>query len=82
MIKKNMGNITKTPPPQEDSKLNNAPGFFLFILVLKCNIIEQKLYFYNNHFLSSEAPSLFISITSKLKVSKSDRLLVLTFTST
>lgn len=43
-------------------------------MVLK-HITEQKPYLYNNHFLFSGAPRLYISVTPKLKVSKSDEVL-------
>lgn len=69
-----MGNITEVAQKKIWS-LISPQGFFLFIMVLKHNIIEQNLYLYKNHFLSSEAPRLFLSVTPKLKVSKSDKVL-------
>lgn len=68
-----MENIIKAPQKKVQS-LISPQGFFRFIMVLK-HIIEQKLYLCNNHFLFSETPRLFISVTPKLKVSKSDEVL-------
>lgn len=68
-----MENIIKAPQKKVQS-LISPQGFFQFIMVLK-HIIEQKLYLCNNHFLFSETPRLFISVTPKLKVSKSDEVL-------
>lgn len=42
---------------------------------IKTNVTKQKLYFYNNHFLFSEAPRWLIPVTLKLKVSKSGKIL-------